>query len=168
MEKVLIHCDNCGKDMLRYPSKIHPHNYCSRGCLGEAIHKKEVGIDYTKMGEHLSRYNREHNPTAMTPDRRAKLREARLGTGEGKTYTKIFGRHAHVVVAEQMLGRKLLPGEIVHHIDRNKRNNDPSNLVVMTQSEHAKLHAKCRNQKEVMSDEFQTVAVSAACRAVGA
>ena len=31
---------------------------------------------------------------------------------------------------------------IVHHIDGNKRNNDPSNLAVMTQSEHCRIHFK--------------------------
>lgn len=109
----------------------------------------------------MTAYNREHNPTAMTPERRAKIRAAKLGTGEGKTYTKLFGKPEHVAVAEKVLGRKLEPGEIVHHIDRNKRNNDPGNLVVMTQSQHAHLHAVCRNQKEVMSSAFQALSVSA-------
>lgn len=84
--------------------------------------------------------NRIMNPNRMTPAVRNKLRSARLGTGEGKTYTKTFGRHTHRVVAEQILGRPLKEGEIVHHIDGNKRNNDPSNLMVMTQSEHCRLH----------------------------
>jgi hypothetical protein len=39
-----------------------------------------------------------------------------------------------------MLGRPLEPGEIVHHIDHDKRNNDPANLQVMTQAEHMRLH----------------------------
>lgn len=34
----------------------------------------------------------------------------------------------HRVVMEQRLGRGLLPGENVHHIDGNKENNHPDNL----------------------------------------
>ena len=60
--------------------------------------------------------------------------------GEGKTYRKRNGEHEHRLVAEQMLGRPLEPGEIVHHIDHDKRNNDPANLQVMTQAEHMRLH----------------------------
>lgn len=78
-------------------------------------------------------------PVEMTPEQREHHRQVRLD--ESSTgYRKYYGRHEHRVVAEQMLGRPLKPGEIVHHIDGNKRNNDPSNLRVMTQSEHIKLH----------------------------
>jgi hypothetical protein len=48
----------------------------------------------------------------------------------------------HVLIAEKMLGRYLRDGEQVHHRDHDKTNNDPSNLVVLTASEHAALHAK--------------------------
>jgi HNH endonuclease len=55
-------------------------------------------------------------------------------------YKKVAGRHEHKWVAEVKLGRPLQKGEIVHHIDGNSWNNDPSNLQVMTQSEHCKAH----------------------------
>lgn len=47
----------------------------------------------------------------------------------------------HRVVAENMLGRKLRPGECVHHKDGNKRNNNPSNLIVfVSRRAHATYH----------------------------
>lgn len=36
----------------------------------------------------------------------------------------------HRLVMEEVLGRRLLPKEVVHHRDRDKQNNDPSNLEV--------------------------------------
>lgn len=63
------------------------------------------------------------------------------GTGT-KTYVKENGRHQHRVVMERVLGRKLRKGEIVHHIDRNKKNNDPKNLAVMSQADHCRVHFK--------------------------
>lgn len=68
---------------------------------------------------------------------------------EGATsYRKIRGRHEHRIVAERVLGRKLADNEIVHHKDGNRRNNAPENLEVMTQAEHAALHARERRAKK--------------------
>lgn len=61
-------------------------------------------------------------------------------TGRRDNYVKLKGRHMHRVVAEEMLGRALLPGEIVHHKDGDKWNNSSENLEVMTQAEHARIH----------------------------
>lgn len=47
----------------------------------------------------------------------------------------------HVYVMSMHIGRKLEKNECVHHIDRDRTNNDISNLVLMTISEHARLHA---------------------------
>lgn len=57
------------------------------------------------------------------------------------TRGKHKGRSVHVVAAEKSIGRRLLSGEHVHHIDGNKLNNSPENLRVLTISEHAKIHA---------------------------
>lgn len=48
----------------------------------------------------------------------------------------------HILVAEKLLGRYLTNGEVVHHIDFNKRNNDPNNIMVFdSQKSHATYHA---------------------------
>lgn len=48
----------------------------------------------------------------------------------------------HRIVAEAKIGRKLLPGEVVHHINGMKLDNRPENLEVMTVSEHVSHHRR--------------------------
>jgi hypothetical protein len=52
-----------------------------------------------------------------------------LAGRSGKVY-----HHRHI--ASIMLGRWLKRPEIIHHIDGNRANNDPENLVVLTQRQH--------------------------------
>lgn len=62
--------------------------------------------------------------------------------GEGYATFRINGktRRAHRVIMEQHIGRKLLPTEIIHHIDGNKVNNSIGNLELTTFAEHTKNH----------------------------
>lgn len=49
--------------------------------------------------------------------------------------------YEHVLVAEKKLGRLLKDGEVVHHIDENKSNNDPENLLIFASlSDHTAFH----------------------------
>lgn len=44
------------------------------------------------------------------------------------------------LVAAAVLGRMLTADEHVHHIDLDETNNTPTNLVVVNNSEHKRIH----------------------------
>jgi hypothetical protein len=64
----------------------------------------------------------------------------------GKSYPYRKGGYRsirqHQYVMELHLNRALVKGEIVHHIDGNKTNNELENLYLTTVHEHNKLHAE--------------------------
>ncbi len=50
------------------------------------------------------------------------------------------GRSVHVVTMEEIIGRHILPDEVVHHIDHDRSNNAPENLRLMKRTDHTRLH----------------------------
>lgn len=116
-------CAHCGTVFTPKRSKWR-QKYCSLACNGRAFCNPE----------HNRRIARIYNPLNAAK---------RRGTGQKDGYVKLGGRHMHRVVMEDKLGRPLKPGEIVHHVDEDKKNNAPDNLELMpSQSEHARLHAR--------------------------
>ena len=114
-------CEHCGSEF--QPTAKYPQQrFCDHSCQWKATR----GVEFnTKIARESAK------------DRGDMLR----GRGEGKSYTKLNGRHAHRVTAEQKLGRPLESGEIVHHRDETKTNYEASNLEVLpSQSDHARLH----------------------------
>jgi hypothetical protein len=73
-------------------------------------------------------------------------RDAYWEANPGKGYKRGGDKRDHVVVMEAHLGRALLPGEVVHHKNLDKRDNRLENLQLMTNSEHVRLHARLRKE----------------------
>ena len=48
--------------------------------------------------------------------------------------------YEHIKVAESMIGRKLDDNEVVHHLDQDKTNNRHENIIVLSRSQHMKIH----------------------------
>lgn len=70
----------------------------------------------------------------------------------------------HRLVWENYWGYKLKPEEVIHHIDRNKANNDINNLKYFkTKSEHTKFHYENgdyelkagENKKKLINEKLQ-------------
>lgn len=149
-------CDWCGKEFERDECFVRgkQHIFCCRPCLWAFSSKTKNPERYSELKDlsgvsaHMSELNRELNPSRMSFSTRTKLRNAHLGTGKdvSRLYPKYYSRLEHHVVAEQILGRPLRDGEVVHHIDGNPRNNSPENIFVFaSQSEHSAHHAFLRH-----------------------
>jgi hypothetical protein len=68
---------------------------------------------------------------------------------QGRWYIRVDGKKKafHRYVVEQRDGRTLGPNEIAHHLDYDQLNNDPANLVVLSRSEHMRLHGKDKKKR---------------------
>lgn len=121
-------CIICKIDFEYYERVGYKNIVCSRACNGQ--HQKNIG----------------NRPPAYRGDKHPSWKGGRsIHLVHGRTpYWRINvdGKrvYEHRYVMERKLGRKLSPHEIVHHIDHDSTNNNPSNLQLMTWSEHTLHH----------------------------
>lgn len=129
---------------------------------------KEVGASVGVVGEHLrqkgipTRSVREGmenagltSPIKRLGDKAKNWQGGRQTTTRGYIYiykpdhphTTVRGCvMEHRLVMEEKIGRYLEPGEVVHHIDGNKMNNDPSNLELKSNSQHISDHFQASHE----------------------
>lgn len=75
--------------------------------------------------------------------------------------------YEHRIVAEQKIGRRLLPGELVHHRDEVRSNNDPENLIVAAgNAEHFLHHRKAERGLRRPGDPNPLIACACGCGAI--
>jgi hypothetical protein len=140
--KTLTHwkCDNCGEEFSKMRNgKYNPNakSYC-KSCISK------IGLNkLASLAGYESKVKNIFEPKvgSVVIDK-----EGYPQVYIGKNYPYRKGGYTHIrehqYVMEIHLGRKLEKGEIVHHIDGNKRNNSLDNLYLTTVEEHNKLHAE--------------------------
>lgn len=115
-------CEHCGQTFYTWPSKIRvgKGRFCSQSCSAKS-----------RLGERAGNW-----------------RGGRSIHEAGYIILRRNGVdiYEHRAIMEEILDRPLHKWEIVHHVDGDKSNNDPSNLQVMTQSEHVRLHTPAKGR----------------------
>jgi len=146
-KSILVNCEECGVEIKKYFSTLTNHNFCSNKCSGRWKSNNKI---FKGLRSELAK-SQWANPTV-----RDKMIVSLKGrTGEkapnwqggvsfedyGKDFNKslkeqIRERDNHTCqecgYTEDQLGYKLP----VHHIDYNKKNNDPLNLISLCRSCH--------------------------------
>lgn len=145
---LMVPCAHCGTPMRTWKSQ--PRKYCSRACMAAAFLTVEsrpcqyCGEAFTPEASNPGIYcsnscraKDKVGPAHPCWRGRPKLRFA------GYRAIRIAGKYVdeHRYLTEQALGRKLGRNEVVHHLNGDKRDNRPENLVVMSRAEHMRLHS---------------------------
>lgn len=124
--RITMICECCGKTVKIYrsPSQLEKATprFCSLKCLGESQRGK-CNPSFNG-GRHMLKNG---YIVVLAPDH---------PSADPRGYV-----YEHRLVAEETIGRFLIDNEVIHHIDGDKTNNDPSNLHVFpNQSEHMHHH----------------------------
>lgn len=147
--KLKVKCDFCGepiKDVKKHLGR-NKHFFCSRDCYKQfKIKKQEVECDwcgniFLKKGSDIKRSK--HNYCSQECSR-----SFVRWTGKTNRSPKVNGVEIHRAIMEDFIGRDLHSDEEVHHIDFNHSNNKINNLVILSKSKHAAIHAR-RKERDV-------------------
>jgi len=72
--------------------------------------------------------------------------------------------YEHRLVAEKKYGRRLRRNESVHHVDGNKQNNDPSNIVLCkSEAHHRVFHRTCGFNRQLPDEGNPIIECACGC-----
>jgi hypothetical protein len=108
-----------------------------------SIWKLERGQSFKRSREGRKRYSMPHTEAAKSKMSLSKTRPHE-GYSRGKFMGHYERRYIHRIIAAECIGRELLDSEIVHHVDCDKANHHPLNLLVIERSAHQALHIVMR------------------------
>jgi hypothetical protein len=85
-----------------------------------------------------------------------------IHTDERDENGELIYKQEHRIVAEDMLGRRLKEGEVVHHMDEVRNNNYPDNLLVLSAPMHNKLH-EWMKKHTITPNDYQAARLEQGC-----
>lgn len=92
-----------------------------------------------------------HNFVGRASDHKGYYTIVRPDWWTGPNKRRVFEHHVTYCLAHGLT--ELPKGYVIHHIDHDPGNNDPSNLMLLTPSEHTKLHIAERNLQNVSGED---------------
>lgn len=118
---ILYNCETCNKPHIdrRCYFKRNKHHFCSRECQVKWQKVSRIGSDnpYYKHGKKNWNYH--------------------------KTSVNGIPTNTHKLIMEKHIGRPLMKGEEIHHIDGDTSNNNIMNLKLCeSRAEHRALHRR--------------------------
>ena len=109
-------CHHCGKSITKGRTQFFERAFCSRKC-------RRAKPEYAPKWRGGRRFDGKY-----------------IYLHDSKRPHKRIAEHR--LVMEKKLGRKLRRLEDVHHLNENKLDNRPENLVIVTRSEHMRIHRR--------------------------
>ncbi len=182
-------CHGCGKEFSRRKSAFHPesktiHHFCSELCR-RTYPVTKTGITTVKQICHSCGKEYERSKTQTIRHGRKALffycsldcRKSNVwNKGQRSKFTGKDGyvmihlpdhpnanRHGwvkeHTLIMTINLGRPLIKGEMVHHLNEDRSDNRFQNLVAMRKSEHARIHALNMHalRKQKVSADYERI-----------